>query len=95
MIWWIRELLFKHPLNLVFTRVERGVQPENTIQLIAVTSIILIACSVLFVLFEKPFMRKDWPARMWQRLQTGAAFLGRLAWEKPAAETFALEDDES
>jgi peptidoglycan/LPS O-acetylase OafA/YrhL len=95
LIWWTKELLFKYPLNLIFTRVERGVQPENTIQLIAVTLIILIACSVLFVLFEKPFMRKDWPARMWQHLQTGVVFLRRLAWGKTAAETFALEDNES
>jgi peptidoglycan/LPS O-acetylase OafA/YrhL len=95
MIWWVKELLFKHPLNLLFTRVERGVQPENTIQLIALTLIILIACSVLFVLFEKPFMRKDWIARTWQRLQTGVAFLGRIMWGRTAPEALALEDDES
>jgi peptidoglycan/LPS O-acetylase OafA/YrhL len=79
MIWWVKELLFKFPLNLIFTRAERGVQPQSTIQLFAVTLIILIACSVLFVLFEKPFMRKDWPERTWQRLQTGVAFMRQLA----------------
>jgi peptidoglycan/LPS O-acetylase OafA/YrhL len=81
MIWWVKEYMFKFPLNLVFTRVERDVQPQNTIQLITVTLIILIACSVLFVLFEKPFMRKDWPARTWQRLQAGVAFIRQRAVE--------------
>jgi hypothetical protein len=56
--------------------------------------IILIACSVLFVLCEKPFMRKDWAAKMWQHLQTGMA-LGRITWGRTAPEAFALEDDES
>jgi peptidoglycan/LPS O-acetylase OafA/YrhL len=78
MIWWAKELLFKYPLNLVFKRVERDIQPENTIQLIVVTMMVLVACSALFVLFEKPFMCKDWPAKTRQRLQIGAAFLCRL-----------------
>ncbi len=78
MIWWAKEYLFKYPLNLVFKRVERGVQPESAIQLIAVILIILVVCSVLFVLLEKPFMRKDWPVKMRQRFQAGVAFLGQL-----------------
>ena len=34
---------------------------------------VVAATAVLFVLFEKPFMRKDWPQRVWQRLTRRAA----------------------
>jgi peptidoglycan/LPS O-acetylase OafA/YrhL len=30
-----------------------------------VSILIVPVCSVLFVLFERPFMRRDWPARFW------------------------------
>jgi peptidoglycan/LPS O-acetylase OafA/YrhL len=79
MIWWIREYLFKHPLNLFFTRVAPGVQPGSTINLMATVSIIIILCSILFVLFEKPFMYKDWPVKIKRRTKSGYAFVSRLA----------------
>jgi peptidoglycan/LPS O-acetylase OafA/YrhL len=38
------------------------------IQLVLMSAIIVAVCSVLFVLFERPFMRRDWPARVWSRI---------------------------
>jgi peptidoglycan/LPS O-acetylase OafA/YrhL len=35
------------------------------IQFVIVSVFIVCVCSVLFALFERPFMRRDWPARFW------------------------------
>jgi peptidoglycan/LPS O-acetylase OafA/YrhL len=33
-------------------------------------SVVIIAvCAVLFALFERPFMRRDWPARLWEKVR--------------------------
>lgn len=39
------------------------------VQLLILGSVTVVGCSVLFLLFEKPFMRRDWPVRV-------AAWLG-------------------
>lgn len=31
--------------------------------------VIIPVCAVLFAVFERPFMRRDWPARLWEKLQ--------------------------
>jgi len=35
------------------------------IQFVLMSVIIIAVCSVLFVLFERPFMKRDWPPRFW------------------------------
>jgi peptidoglycan/LPS O-acetylase OafA/YrhL len=35
------------------------------IEYLIVSVLIILVCSVLFALFERPFMRRDWPARFW------------------------------
>jgi peptidoglycan/LPS O-acetylase OafA/YrhL len=35
------------------------------IQFLIMTALIIVVSSVIFVLFERPFMRKDWPIRFW------------------------------
>jgi len=35
------------------------------IQFVLLSLIIIAICSVLFVLFERPFMQRDWPSRLW------------------------------
>ena len=37
----------------------------------AVMSVVIIGvCSVLFALFERPFMQRDWPRKLWGRIQS-------------------------
>lgn len=43
-----------------------------TVQATLHFAVIVVAGSVLFALFEQPFMRRDWPARLWARLTGGA-----------------------
>jgi peptidoglycan/LPS O-acetylase OafA/YrhL len=35
------------------------------LQLLLVTPLIVAFCSILFALFERPFMRRDWYKRVW------------------------------
>jgi peptidoglycan/LPS O-acetylase OafA/YrhL len=35
------------------------------IQFAVMSAIIIVICSVLFALFERPFMQRDWPRRFW------------------------------
>jgi peptidoglycan/LPS O-acetylase OafA/YrhL len=39
------------------------------IQYVLLSSIIIVVCSVPFALLERPFMRRDWPARVWAALR--------------------------
>jgi len=38
------------------------------IQFLGLGAAMIVPCAVLFILFEKPFMRRDWPQRAWQAL---------------------------
>lgn len=48
------------------------------VQMAALTTVILLVSSLLFVLVERPCMRRDWPARLWQflRLQSAGSDVG-------------------
>ncbi len=35
------------------------------IQFVVMSAIIIVTCGVLFALFERPFMKRDWPKRFW------------------------------
>jgi peptidoglycan/LPS O-acetylase OafA/YrhL len=39
------------------------------IQFVLMSVIIIAAGAVLFALFERPFMRRDWPARVWMKIR--------------------------
>ena len=39
------------------------------IQFVLMSVIIIAGCAVLFALFERPFMRRDWPARIWMKIR--------------------------
>ena len=65
--------------------------PLASIGLIALLSLIVVAgASVLFVLFEKPFMYRDWPRRVWEGAKGLALRLRRRP--APAAEAVEAED---
>jgi len=32
------------------------------------SAVIIVICSVLFALFERPFMQRDWPQKFWRWL---------------------------
>jgi peptidoglycan/LPS O-acetylase OafA/YrhL len=38
------------------------------IQFVLMSVIIIGVCAVLFALFERPFMQRDWPARLWNKI---------------------------
>jgi peptidoglycan/LPS O-acetylase OafA/YrhL len=38
------------------------------IYFILMSAVIIAVCAVLFALFERPFMRRDWPARVWEKI---------------------------
>jgi peptidoglycan/LPS O-acetylase OafA/YrhL len=38
------------------------------IQFVLMSVIIIAACAIPFVLFERPFMRRDWPAKLWNKI---------------------------
>jgi hypothetical protein len=38
------------------------------VQFLVLTPMIILAGAILFALFERPFMRKDWPGRLKQFL---------------------------
>jgi len=39
------------------------------IQFAVMTPIIIVVCTGLFVLFERPFMRRDWPKKLWGKIR--------------------------
>ena len=39
------------------------------LQVLLVVPFVIVACSALFVSFERPFMRKDWPAKSLAKLR--------------------------
>ena len=39
------------------------------IQFVLMSVIITAVCAILFVLFERPFMRRDWPDKIWMKIQ--------------------------
>jgi peptidoglycan/LPS O-acetylase OafA/YrhL len=43
------------------------------IQFVLMSAIIIAVCSVLFALFERPFMQRDWPQKFWARLTRRSA----------------------
>jgi peptidoglycan/LPS O-acetylase OafA/YrhL len=40
------------------------------IQFVLMSVIITGICAVLFALFERPFMQRDWPARIWKKIRS-------------------------
>jgi peptidoglycan/LPS O-acetylase OafA/YrhL len=50
------------------------------IQFIVMSAIIIGLCAVLFVLFERPFMRRNWPSACW-------------SWLRPAKKTPNVQDN--
>lgn len=38
------------------------------IQFAVMATIIILACTMMFVLFERPFMQRDWPGRLWKKI---------------------------
>lgn len=67
-IWRLQRLLGEVPI---------GKQPIAFAMMLLNAIGIVAVCAIYFVLFEKPFMRKDWPARMW-------AFVRRVLGAAPA-----------
>jgi peptidoglycan/LPS O-acetylase OafA/YrhL len=49
------------------------------VQLILIGTSILLVCGFYFVLLEKPCMSRNWPQRVWSRLQTTIYPRGRVA----------------
>lgn len=41
------------------------------IQFVLMSLIIIGVCAVLFAIFERPFMQRDWPARIWKKIRPG------------------------
>ena len=41
---------------------------DMLIQFVLMSVIIIAVCSVLFALFERPFMQRDWPQKFWARV---------------------------
>jgi peptidoglycan/LPS O-acetylase OafA/YrhL len=39
------------------------------IQFVVMSAAIISLCAMLFVLFERPFMQRDWPARVWKKVR--------------------------
>jgi len=39
------------------------------IQFAVMTPVIIVVCTGLFVLFERPFMRRDWPQKLWGKIR--------------------------
>lgn len=63
MIWWVRDWLER----FVFGPVVKG-QTATSLAQLAVTSLCIVAiCAVMYVVFEKPFMRRDWHRRLFAR----------------------------
>jgi peptidoglycan/LPS O-acetylase OafA/YrhL len=59
------------------------------IQYFITSALIVLVCSVLFALFERPFMRRDWPVRFWafvrrKGVAVGSAGLAPQSAEVPA-----------
>jgi peptidoglycan/LPS O-acetylase OafA/YrhL len=50
---------------------------DMLIQFVLMSAIIVAICGVLFALFERPFMKRDWPRKFWAWL-TGAKSFGRV-----------------
>jgi peptidoglycan/LPS O-acetylase OafA/YrhL len=42
----------------------------NVAQLVGLAVIVMTCCIPMFLMFEKPFMRRDWPARLSQRIKS-------------------------
>jgi peptidoglycan/LPS O-acetylase OafA/YrhL len=38
------------------------------IYFVGMSVVIIAACAVLFALFERPFMRRDWPVKLWKKI---------------------------
>jgi peptidoglycan/LPS O-acetylase OafA/YrhL len=39
------------------------------IQFVVMSAAIIFLCAILFALFERPFMQRDWPARAWKKVR--------------------------
>jgi peptidoglycan/LPS O-acetylase OafA/YrhL len=62
----------KSALKHVFFRlhVTNALWVNSVLQIILLGGTIVPVSSVLFALFEKPFMYRDWPRKFWNRLWT-------------------------
>jgi peptidoglycan/LPS O-acetylase OafA/YrhL len=82
-----------HLLSVVI----RAAKPFNThilwldcvIQFLIMAGLIILICSIIFAVFERPFMRKDWPVRFWsfvrrKGIAVGAPDLAPQTAEAPA-----------
>ncbi len=63
-IWRLKRLLGEVPI---------GSQPAAFAMMLVDAIGIVLVCAIYFVLFEKPFMRKDWPARAWSFVRRKAS----------------------
>jgi len=54
------------------------------IQTAVMSVVIVTSCALLFVLFERPFMQRDWPAKLWAAIRSHT---------KPPPETAAAKAD--
>ena len=39
------------------------------VQFVVMSLIIIAVCAVLFACFERPFMRRDWPQKLWAKIR--------------------------
>lgn len=39
------------------------------IQFVVMSAVIIFLCAILFAIFERPFMQRDWPARAWTKIR--------------------------
>jgi len=46
------------------------------VQYLIVSVVIVVVCSVLFAVLERPFMRRDWPARFWGLIRRKGVVVG-------------------
>jgi peptidoglycan/LPS O-acetylase OafA/YrhL len=42
---------------------------DMIVQLVVMSAAITVMCALLFVLFERPFMQRDWPAKFWKTIR--------------------------
>jgi peptidoglycan/LPS O-acetylase OafA/YrhL len=59
------------------------------IQTLIMATLIVLVCSVLFAVFERPFMRRDWPARFWSFIRRKGVVIDPPDLAQPPAEVLA------
>ena len=57
---------------------------NQLLQITLLSAVTVVACSLLYLLFEKPFMRPDWPGRAWAMVRRGISGGVRIDRTDPA-----------